>query len=112
MVYMAPTYGKPAILQLSVRTRCLLVNLAHMGSIPECLKSFLSDLVTCFVGVKMSNWQFGLSKSYKIECKGCVEVNELVAKYFKKPYLCREGLAAVAAEIGLPLEEFPQKSRV
>ncbi|KAG5548980.1 hypothetical protein RHGRI_014380 [Rhododendron griersonianum] len=80
MVY---RFGKPAILQLCVATRCLLVHLTHMDSIPDCLKC--------------------------IECKSCIEVSELVARYFKKPNIYGRGLAAVAAEVGLSLEESPKK---
>ncbi|KAI8555430.1 hypothetical protein RHMOL_Rhmol05G0174000 [Rhododendron molle] len=106
MVY---RFDKPAILQLCVATLCLLVHLAHMDSIPDCLERFLSDPEICFVGVNMIHWHFQLCYDYSIECKSCIEVIELVARYFQKPNIYGRGLAAVAAEVGLSLEESPKK---
>ncbi|KAI8555433.1 hypothetical protein RHMOL_Rhmol05G0174000 [Rhododendron molle] len=56
-----------------------------MDSIPDCLERFLSDPEICFVGVNMIHWHFQLCYDYSIECKSCIEVIELVARYFQKP---------------------------
>ncbi|KAI8555431.1 hypothetical protein RHMOL_Rhmol05G0174000 [Rhododendron molle] len=57
----------------------------------------------------MIHWHFQLCYDYSIECKSCIEVIELVARYFQKPKSIHIVISKLAAEVGLSLEESPKK---
>ncbi|KAI8024236.1 hypothetical protein LOK49_LG03G03488 [Camellia lanceoleosa] len=103
-----PNYDEPAMLQFCVRNHCLVLQLYHLDSIPQCLKDFLGDPEICFVGNGgLRSGLSDLNSHYEIECKSGIEVSELAAKILKKPNLLGVGLARLADEVGIPRVESP-----
>ncbi|KAG5545668.1 hypothetical protein RHGRI_017971 [Rhododendron griersonianum] len=71
----------PSMLQLSVGTRFLLIQLRRLDSIPECLKEFLADPEICFVGVSSTRFARRMLKTYcEIELTNGIDVSDLAAK--------------------------------
>ncbi|KAL7257731.1 hypothetical protein ACSBR1_003947 [Camellia fascicularis] len=103
-----PNYDEPAMLQFCVRNHCLVLQLYHLDSIPQCLKDFLADPEICFVGNGgLRSGLSDLNSHYEIECKSGIEASELAAKILKKPNLLGVGLARLADEVGIPRVESP-----
>ncbi|KAG5548985.1 hypothetical protein RHGRI_014385 [Rhododendron griersonianum] len=104
-----PYSDQPALmLQLGVGTHCLMIQLSQRFGILKCLNEFLADPEICFVGVGPSTGSLSdLTNHYQLESKNYIGVNELAAKKLKKPDLLGLGLKAIAAEVGVSLEESP-----
>ncbi|KAH7865522.1 hypothetical protein Vadar_007734 [Vaccinium darrowii] len=104
----------PVMLQLCVGTRCVVIPLNHLDNFPKCLKEFLADPETCFVGVDTFRGVNRLKWNYEIEGASSMEVRELAAKTLKKPDLrvAVGGWGQLAAEVGLSLEESPSSVKI
>ncbi|XP_058216867.1 uncharacterized protein LOC131327749 [Rhododendron vialii] len=110
MVKFEASIKNPLMLQLCVGTRCLLIQLGSLDSIPQCLKDFLGDPEICFVGVGMSEGLSGLKTYCRIECKSGIELCELVAMLLKMPrYLSGgPGLGTLSDAAGLGAVHCPK----
>ncbi|KAF7143849.1 hypothetical protein RHSIM_Rhsim05G0128000 [Rhododendron simsii] len=108
--FKASIINNPQMLQLCVRTCCLLIQLGSLDSISQCLKDFLRDPKICFVGDGMSRGLSGLKTYCRIECKSGIELCELVAMILKMPrYLSGgPGLGTLSDAAGLGAVNFPK----
>ncbi|OVA16739.1 hypothetical protein BVC80_1543g190 [Macleaya cordata] len=60
---------KVALLQLCLNdSRCIIIQLLHLDSIPQSLKTFLADPNICFVSVGMDDVVAKLRRDFGIEC--------------------------------------------
>lgn len=91
---------KAEMLILCVGNRCLVIQLCHLGSIPESLKKFMSDETICFVGTEMSSKVASIGK-HNLRCKTGVELGHLAARILKKPHVSEFGIAKLGREAGL-----------
>ena len=112
-------YSTAKILLLCAGTRCLIIQLLNFSLFSETLVTFLSDETICFLGTGMSKIVGELNRRYAyfkkenmsypmnvyVECKTGVEVGYLAAKILKKANIEKKGLAELAGEVGMDIEE-------
>lgn len=91
---------KSEMLVLCVGNRCLMIQLCHLGQIPESLKKFLADETICFVEIEMNGKVEGLGRC-NLKCKTGVELGHLGARVLKKHHISSFGLAKLAREVGI-----------
>lgn len=91
---------KAEMLILCAGNRCLIIQLCHLGQIPESLKKFLADETICFAGMEMNGKVDGLGRC-NLRCKTAVELGHLAARVLKKPHISSFGLAKLAREVGI-----------
>ncbi|KAJ0079219.1 hypothetical protein Patl1_22437 [Pistacia atlantica] len=91
---------KAEILILCVGNRCLVIQLGHLGSIPESLKKFVGDETIYFCRTEMSRKDVSIGK-HNLRCKTGVELGHLAARILKKPHISSFGVAKLAREAGL-----------
>ncbi|KAL5853828.1 hypothetical protein ACOSQ3_008946 [Xanthoceras sorbifolium] len=83
---------------------CLVINLAQLN-FPDCLRSFLVDSNTCFVGtglndkVGRSSLKSRVYPYNELSMSNVVEVRDLAARVLKKPNLSKCGLQELDNEV-------------
>ncbi|XP_010273755.1 PREDICTED: Werner Syndrome-like exonuclease [Nelumbo nucifera] len=101
--------SKVSILQLCSDTRCLIIQLRHLGCIPLPLMRLLAcSPGVNFVGVGITEDVSKLWRDYGIifEYTAVHELGPLAARVLNKPHLTRAGLAELAREVvGLNVEK-------
>ncbi|KAL8522699.1 hypothetical protein ACS0TY_012873 [Phlomoides rotata] len=98
--------NKMAILQLCFDTRCLVLQLLHMDSIPQSVRDFLSNSQTTFVGINIHENSTKLLKEYELTVMKKVDVHFLAKQWFPVSYKGRPSMRALANEIvGFPMRK-------
>ncbi|KAK1354353.1 3'-5' exonuclease domain-containing protein [Heracleum sosnowskyi] len=92
--------NKIATLQLCIDTKCLVLQLVHMDSMPHSLTNLLDDKRVTFFGVRVDAYALNLSRDYGLKfCKKIVDIRDLAKIWFPISYLKECSLKAIAYEV-------------
>lgn len=91
--------NKMAILQLCFDTKCLVLQLLHMHSIPQSVRNFLTDSHNTFVGVAIHENSTKLLKEYEVGVNKKVDIHFLASHWFPFSYKGRPSMRALACGI-------------
>ncbi|KAL6532779.1 hypothetical protein OROGR_013739 [Orobanche gracilis] len=90
------TSNKIALLQLCVDTKCLVLQLLHMDSVPPPVKDFLGDSRNMFFGVEIREESRKLLEEYGLDVNRKVDLHFLAKHWFPVSYRGRPGLKELA----------------
>ncbi|KAL6539628.1 hypothetical protein OROHE_011399 [Orobanche hederae] len=90
------TSNKIAVLQLCVDTKCLVLQLLHMDSVPPPVTDFLGDSRNTFVGVEIQEDSRKLLEDYALDVNRKVDLHFLAKHWFPVSYRGRPSLKALA----------------
>lgn len=103
--------NKIATLQLCIDTKCLILQLVHMDSLPHCLTNFFDDKRVTFFGVRVDGYASKLCRDYGFKfCKKIIDVRDLSKIWY--PISCRRecSLKSIAYEVaGLSMRKCKKK---
>lgn len=88
--------NKTALLQLCFQTKCLILQLLHMDSIPQSMRDFLSDSNTTFVGIDIQKNSRKLLEEYGVHVSRTVDIHYLSEKWFPVSYKGRPSMRTLA----------------
>lgn len=91
---------KIATLQLCMETKCLILQLVHMDSVPCSIVDLFDDKRVTFFGVRVNAYASKLSRDYGLEfCKKIVDIRDLVKIWFPISFLKECSLKSIAYEV-------------
>lgn len=93
--------NKIALLQLCFQTKCLLLQLLHMDSIPHSLRDFLTDPNTTFVGIHIQQNSLKLLQEYTLRVNRVLDLHFLAKKWFPLSYIDRHRPSMRALAYGI-----------
>ncbi|KAL6954847.1 hypothetical protein U1Q18_034458 [Sarracenia purpurea var. burkii] len=102
--------NKTATLQLCTgtdqMTKCLILQLFYMDSIPESIRSFLADPNITFVGVEVGDDASKLRDEYGLSCGRTADIQALAMARWPQRFFRKPGLKKLADELaGVKMEK-------
>ncbi|XP_074352504.1 3'-5' exonuclease-like [Apium graveolens] len=92
--------NKIATLQLCIDTKCLILQLVHMDSIPHSIVDLFDDKSVTFFGVRVDAYASKLCRDYGIEfCKKIVDIRDLAKIWFPISLPRECSLKSIAYEV-------------
>ena len=72
------TENQPAVLQLGVKTSCLVLHICHMSELPRSLISILGDETILKVGVGIKEDASKLTRHRELVCEGMIDIQKML----------------------------------